>query len=223
MKSLLVLGGNGFLGKAICRAGLEKGWKVSSLSRSGAPAPIPEDLLSVDWKRGSALDEDTLMRSLERSNPDYVVHTIGTLFESGPNQTYENLNYGTMKALLQTAQCFHSDILPIAYISANSFGSMVKTFIPKYMETKNKSEELLESATNNDPMIRGLIFRPGILYGWDRPATLPASLGFRLMTLFTGGVFPAPLHVDTLARKVTDSLESQTQSFQVYEVTDINA
>lgn len=218
MVRLLVLGGNGFLGRSVCRAGLERGWSVTSLSRTGAPAPIPEDLLAVDWRRGSALDQEALKTVTIGS--DYIVNTIGTLFESGPAQSYEGQNFRTLQTLIDVVKK-NSSHPAIAYISANSFGTLASTLLPKYMDTKRRAESLLQESTLNDSQLKGLVFRPGVLYGKGRPATVASAWMFRLMTLFTAGAFPPPLHADSLGRFIVGVLQKQKESFKIYEASEI--
>lgn len=80
-KRLLVIGGNGFVGRHVCRYAVQKGFKVTSMSRRGE-CPIPDDkwLSQVEWKSGNALDKKTVVRFVQ--DADAVVHTIGLLFDA---------------------------------------------------------------------------------------------------------------------------------------------
>ncbi|KAL0566448.1 hypothetical protein V5O48_015571 [Marasmius crinis-equi] len=83
---ILVVGGNGFIGSAICRAALAKGMEVTSVSSSGRPYATPKGhspawTSKVIWLRGNALDPSTFSHILPEVGG--VVHTIGTLFEDG--------------------------------------------------------------------------------------------------------------------------------------------
>lgn len=79
--TLLVMGGNGFLGGHICRSAVTKGWKVLAVSRSGRPSaeagrgPAWHD--QVEWVKGDAFDPESLRQAMEQS--DHVAHTIGIL------------------------------------------------------------------------------------------------------------------------------------------------
>ncbi|KAJ4487895.1 mitochondrial protein [Lentinula aciculospora] len=86
VQKLLVVGGNGFIGSAICRAALAKGMQVTSVSSSGRPYTTPKGhspawTTNVTWLKGSAQDPSTFANVL----PDVhgVVHTLGTLIEDG--------------------------------------------------------------------------------------------------------------------------------------------
>jgi len=79
-KRLLVIGGNGFVGREVCKYAVQNGFKVTSLSRRGeCPLPNDEWLSQVEWKSGNALDKATVERFV--ANADAVVHTIGLLFD----------------------------------------------------------------------------------------------------------------------------------------------
>ncbi|KAL3926059.1 MAG: hypothetical protein SGPRY_003486 [Prymnesium sp.] len=78
---LLVIGGNGFVGREVCRFAVQNGFTVTSLSRRGE-CPLPGDkwLSQVQWKAGNALDPQTVSTSV--ANADAVVHCIGLLFDA---------------------------------------------------------------------------------------------------------------------------------------------
>jgi len=79
-KRLLVIGGNGFVGREVCKYAVQNGFKVTSLSRRGeCPLPNDEWLSQVEWKAGDALDQATVERFV--ASADAVVHTIGLLFD----------------------------------------------------------------------------------------------------------------------------------------------
>lgn len=86
LQKILVLGGNGFIGSAVCRFALAKGMQVTSVSSSGKPYRTPKghapDWTSkVDWQKGDALHPETFAHLFPEV--DGVVHTLGTLIEDG--------------------------------------------------------------------------------------------------------------------------------------------
>jgi uncharacterized protein YbjT (DUF2867 family) len=81
---LVVVGGNGFIGSAICRSALAQGMQVTSVSSSGRPYQTPRGHTppwteKVDWQTGDALKPDTFARHLDGAAG--VVHTLGILLE----------------------------------------------------------------------------------------------------------------------------------------------
>ncbi|OWZ30012.1 mitochondrial protein [Cryptococcus neoformans c45] len=81
---LLVVGGNGFLGSAICKAAVGKGWEVSSMSSSGKPFTTPAGhtpawVPKVSWHSASAFSPSSYSSLVSSSTA--VVHTLGILLE----------------------------------------------------------------------------------------------------------------------------------------------
>lgn len=78
LKKIAVFGGNGFVGKNICRGAVGLGIDVISISRTGSPfgnTTVPEWALKVEWAKGNAEDETTFKKYLE--GVDGVVSCIG--------------------------------------------------------------------------------------------------------------------------------------------------
>lgn len=81
---LLVVGGNGYLGSAICKAGVARGWDVTSISSSGKPWRTPAGhsrkwTESVKWKAADAFEPESYRELVAGSSA--VVHTLGILIE----------------------------------------------------------------------------------------------------------------------------------------------
>ncbi|KAI6150431.1 hypothetical protein BKA82DRAFT_993276 [Pisolithus tinctorius] len=84
VQKILVVGGNGFIGSAVCRAALARGIQVTSISSSGRPYRTPKGhapawVSKVEWRKADALVPETYADLLP--NVDGVVHTIGILLE----------------------------------------------------------------------------------------------------------------------------------------------
>lgn len=106
---LLVVGGNGYAGRQICRYAVSAGFKVTSLSRRGVN-PLPADplLCEVEWTAGNALDERTLSSAVARA--DAVVHAIGLLFDSKSGLAPLNLIVSGSKAEVQPEESTYDNI-----------------------------------------------------------------------------------------------------------------
>ncbi|KZV90411.1 putative mitochondrion protein [Exidia glandulosa HHB12029] len=81
---LLVVGGNGFVGSAICKAALARGWQVTSISSSGKPYQTPKGhspswVSQVEWHAADALEPASYAPLMEGRTS--VVHALGTLLE----------------------------------------------------------------------------------------------------------------------------------------------
>ncbi|KAF8625821.1 hypothetical protein AX15_005201 [Amanita polypyramis BW_CC] len=82
---ILVVGGNGFIGSAVCKAALARGMQVTSVSSSGRPyqtakGHTPDWTNNVEWHKGDALEPRTFAHLFPEVGG--VVHTLGTLLES---------------------------------------------------------------------------------------------------------------------------------------------
>ncbi|KAF8163347.1 mitochondrial protein [Crassisporium funariophilum] len=103
VRKILVVGGNGFIGSAVCKAALARGIQVTSVSSSGRPyrtakGHSPAWTSNVDWQKGDALHPQSFANLF--SEVDGVVHTIGTLIEDGLYKT--PLKQGNIPALFRT-------------------------------------------------------------------------------------------------------------------------
>ncbi|KAF7976348.1 hypothetical protein HWV62_7094 [Athelia sp. TMB] len=81
-RKILVVGGNGFIGSAVCKAALARGMDVTSISSSGVPYRTPAGhspawAAGVNWQKADALAPATYAHLLPAV--DGVVHTLGTL------------------------------------------------------------------------------------------------------------------------------------------------
>jgi len=86
VKRILVVGGNGFIGSAVCRTAVAKGLEVISVSSSGNPYRTPKGhspawTSKVDWQKGDALEPGSFAHLF--SGVGAVVHSLGTLMEDG--------------------------------------------------------------------------------------------------------------------------------------------
>ncbi|KAL1899807.1 hypothetical protein Sste5346_002673 [Sporothrix stenoceras] len=87
-KRLVVCGGNGFLGSRICKFGVQRGWDVTSISRSGEPKweavtnarTAPSWARRVSWERADIFQPATYAPLFRGAN--YAVHSLGILLEA---------------------------------------------------------------------------------------------------------------------------------------------
>ncbi|KAF8559787.1 NAD(P)-binding protein [Imleria badia] len=85
-QKILVVGGNGFIGSAVCKAAMARGIQVTSISSSGTPYKTPKGhtpawVAKVEWRKADALIPETYSDILPKVGA--VVHTLGTLLEDG--------------------------------------------------------------------------------------------------------------------------------------------
>eukprot|EP00898_Chlorokybus_atmophyticus_P000770 jgi/Chlat1/1694/Chrsp127S01925 len=169
-----VVGGTGFVGRALCKAGIKRGLDVVSVSLQGcypysghqfsqfqgALTPFWAD--SVVWRRVDVC-KPTAIPALEKAlqGCSAILHAVGTFKDDRqyPNRTLEDVNIVSVRNTLKAAE----------HIGASSFVLVSAISSPPLahqdaVASKRKAESLLEST-------RGLstsVLRPGFLYGMER-------------------------------------------------------
>lgn len=77
MCRILVIGGSGFIGREICRVGVDNDHDVRSVSRSGRPESSEPWVDGGDWHRADIFAPNTWRDKLDGC--DAVVHTVGII------------------------------------------------------------------------------------------------------------------------------------------------
>ena len=149
-KSLLVFGGNGFVGSAICKYAVYQGIKVISLSRSGRPRKTEPWQSSVEYIKADALDRSSYLSLIPQALG--IIHSVGVLIDSKTplnirdvyQGSYEHMNRDTA---LRICEVIENKDIPFVYISAER-GIF---FSPRYLSTKKYVEDYL--ASNRDKFL----------------------------------------------------------------------
>lgn len=157
-RRLLVVGGSGYLGRHIVRAGLAKGLSVSSFSRTGPPPIGADDLGDVEWLRGSLENADDVQQALEGKHA--MVTCVGTPF--GPSrERVRQVNGDLNVALIGAAK--GAGVERCVFVSAATFRLMESLFPDSwgaYFEGKRLAEEAVAEHFGG----KGCVLRPGIMY-----------------------------------------------------------
>ena len=223
MKKVLVLGGSGFVGKAICRELIKIGADVYSINRSGMPRGCPVDLeTGVRWIKGNALDPHTYT---QLEGIDTLIHSIGILAEPKDNSdqkfpvTFDSEIKETLNVALEASKTYGAPLQRVGYISAADFGAISNFLLPKYMKAKLEAESILQQYQDQIPSV---IARPGFMYGRDRFPTVPFSYAYSIATLFSAGMLPKALDVNSVARSLIAALaEENLKGTRILEVADL--
>lgn len=157
---LLVTGGSGFVGGALCAAAAQRGWEVVALSRRPSPFGRSHE---IDLSKPFTLDE----------RPDVVVHAAARSSPWGRARDFEAQNVDATRNVL--AFCERAGRPPLVYVSTSAvlyrnehqYGMDESTppperFINLYARTKFAGEELVRAYPGPHAILRPrAVFGPG--------------------------------------------------------------
>lgn len=228
-KGLLVLGGTGFVGKAITKYALSQGVKVFSLSRRGKPEKLEEWQNEITFIKGDALTTGVYKDVLNECGA--VIHSVGVLLDSRgvirKNEkyegSYEHINRDTA---LAASKLLEGTDKTFVYISAEK-GLVIA---PRYLSTKRQVEEHLK---NNSEKLNYTVLRPGFMYN-DTPMLRVLATTFDLLSMqdalarrvklewYANNLVPArTLHVDIMGRVAVYAAFKKELNHKTLEVKDI--
>lgn len=183
--NILLIGGNGFVGKEFIRLAVNRNINISYLSRN----KINEaEFKSISWIQGDIFSIDDIY--IEEKF-DVAIHLVGTIKNK---QLYKKLNTESVAMSLQL--CSKYNIKKLVYFSA-------KGGFADYYNSKKNAEQFIEQST-----IDYLIVRPGLMYGTNRPSSyfnvIPIKLFATLGISFFKNVYPLP--VSKVVTNVMDTI-----------------
>lgn len=189
--NILLIGGNGFVGKALINELRKKRIKVTYISRSQNYS-ISKD--EATWIQGDIFDIENIVIN---EKYDIAIHLIGTIKNKN---LYSKLN---TESVAQTIQlCKKQNINKLVYFSANGG-------FKQYLESKHNGERLVR-----DSKLDYLIIRPGLMYGKGRLTSyfniLPIKFFSKLGIPFFKNVYPLP--VEKVAESVVKNILRNTDS-----------
>ena len=197
--NILLIGGNGFVGKALINELRKKRIKVTYISRSQNYS-ISKD--EATWIQGDIFDIENIVIN---EKYDIAIHLIGTIKNK---KLYSKLN---TESVTQTIKlCQKLNINKLIYFSANGG-------FKQYLESKRNGEKLVV-----DSKLNYLIIRPGLMYGKERLISyfnmLPIKFFSKLGITFFKNVYPLP--VEKVARSVVKGIFDNTDS-PIIEINDM--
>ncbi len=183
--NILLIGGNGFVGKELIKQAANKSLNISYLSRNRIE---DKDIKNIHWIKGDIFSIENI--DIEKKF-DIAIHLIGTIKNK---QLYNKLNTESVAKSLQL--CTKYNIKKLVYFSA-------KGGFADYYNSKKEGEKIIEQAN-----IDYLIVRPGLMYGTNRLSSyfnvIPIKLFATLGINFFRDVYPLP--VSKVANSVIDTI-----------------
>ena len=197
--NILLIGGNGFVGKTLINELRKKRIKVTYISRFQNYS-ISKD--EATWIQGDIFDIKNIVIN---EKYDIAIHLIGTIKNK---KLYSKLN---TESVTQTIKlCQKQNINKLIYFSANGG-------FKQYLESKRNGEKLVV-----DSKLKYLIVRPGLMYGKDRFSSyfniLPIKFFSKLGITFFKNVYPLPVEkvAESLVKTILDNTDST-----IIEINDI--
>jgi nucleoside-diphosphate-sugar epimerase len=177
---VLVTGGGGFLGQAICKQLVEAGYTVCAFNRNRHPEL---DELKVEQRMGDIANLDTVLAASE--DVDAIVHTAGKVGAWGRLEDYYEANVrGTDNVL---AACELHTIDKLVFTSSpsvvhngadlngvNESAPYATHFSSAYARTKALAEQRVLAA--NSKTLGTVALRPHFIWGPGDPNLLPRIL-----------------------------------------------
>ena len=159
MARLLVVGGSGFIGRAICRRAVAAGHEVRSVSRSGRPEDAAGRWVDdVDWTSADLFSPHVWRDRLR--GVDAVVHSVGIAHEH-PQEgiTFERVNGDS--AIITALEAERAGVDTYVFLSS---AANYPTARRAYLQSKRRAERAIESLN-----LETVVLRPGAVYGPDQP------------------------------------------------------
>jgi nucleoside-diphosphate-sugar epimerase len=212
---VLVTGYGGFLGKAICRQLLAKGFHVKGLARGRYPEM---ESIGVEALQGSASDPSVCESACK--NIDAVIHTAALAGVWGPASSFVSANIHATEHLL--ACCKNQHIGSFVFTSSPSVTfdgspqSNIDESVPyptkwlcDYPRTKAIAEQKVLEA--NSSSLRTCALRPHLIWGIGDPHLIPRVIARRrqgrLLRVGDGKNLIDTVHVDAAAAAHVSALE----------------
>jgi 2-alkyl-3-oxoalkanoate reductase len=175
--TVMVTGGNGFLGGAIVRQLLQQGDTVRSFSRQLAPALVD---LGVEQRQGDLADAAAVAAALEGC--DLVYHVAAKAGVWGKYREYHRTNVVGTENILTA--CRRHGIRRLVFTSSPSVvyhgvdqngvdesEPYPRHFLSPYPRTKARAEQLVLEA--NSPELATVALRPHLIWGPGDPHLIP--------------------------------------------------
>jgi uncharacterized protein YbjT (DUF2867 family) len=202
---IVITGGRGFLGRAVCRAGVAAGVDVISVGRSPVSSAAALGLPpAVHCVQADIFDPALWAPYLDGCTA--VVHSVGVLREDlAAGRTYERMIFETARVAGDMA--VKMGVPRFVFVSAEGVPPGTP---PGYMDNKRRAEAYLGALK-----LALVIARPSLIYGPERPQSVKekrlADLVSHLPLVGRHLGLSRPLPVDTVARALVRAAMDEAQ------------
>jgi len=213
---VLITGGTGFLGQAVVRRCLVRGYRVRVLGRTPMTGELAEQ---VDFIRGDIVDRATVDRAVK--DCDYVFHVAAKAGVWGPWEEYQRVNIDGTSNVVVSCQAHgvralvHTSTPSVvfsgeAFLGADESLPYGDNWLCAYAETKAIAEEVALKAASDKLKVCAL--RPHLIWGpGDNhlfPRVLARARAGKLRIVGDGENRVDVTHVDTAADAHLSALDA---------------
>lgn len=150
---ILVVGGTGFIGTALCRELLQRGHDVTALSRDPTGTSLPTKVRTVS---GDVTDFNTIQAAFEGQDAVVNLVALSPLFRpnGGNDRHYEVHRDGTENVVRAAEDHGVRNLVQMSALGANPEGDTA------YIRSKGLAEAIVRSSD-----IDWVVFRPSVIFG----------------------------------------------------------
>lgn len=211
-KTVCIIGGSGFIGRALVEKLARAGARITVLTRNAVRSknlkPVG-DVGQITVMSGDALLDDDLARAIQSA--DYVVNLVGIFHPSG-KQNFENAQAELPQRIAQIAE--QAEVTKIVQISA--IGADLNAASTYYRTKAEGERRLLRLALNSTILRPSIVFGPGDGF-FDRFARM-AMIAPALPLLAGGNTKFQPVFVGDVAESIIYCLSNSQTDGQIYEL-----
>ncbi|MFB6133387.1 MAG: complex I NDUFA9 subunit family protein [Halanaeroarchaeum sp.] len=206
---VLVTGGTGFIGTALCQELADRGHDVTALGRGSGDENVPS---GVRFTAGDVTEYDSIEDAFQGMDVVVNLVALSPLFKpSGGDRMHEIVHFGGTKNVVAAAEAHDLDgIVQLSALGADPMGPTA------YLRSKGEAERVVRDAD-----IPWTIFRPSVVFGdggefvsFTRQLTTP------YVTALPGGGSNRfqPIYRDDLVQMIATAVEDETHRGETYEV-----
>ncbi len=206
---VLVVGGDGFIGRHLCTELLDRGHDVTALSRTPDEAAVPD---GVETVVGDVTAYDSIEPAFEGMDAAVQLVALSPLFKAkGPGDPHDRVHRSGTENCVQAAEAHDVDrFLQLSGIHADPDADTA------YLRAKGKAEELVRASE-----LDWTIVRPTVVFGdGDEFGDFVGLVTTPVITGLPGGgrVHYQPIFVDDLIPILADTLEGGEHVGETYEI-----
>lgn len=206
---VLVVGGTGFIGTALCAELKRRGHDVTAMARNPGGSDLPG---GVSKAMGDVTEYGSISESFEGMEVVYNLVALSPLFKpSGGDRMHDRIHRQGTENVVRAAEEHGVDhLIQVSALGADPNGATA------YIRAKGEAEEIVKSSS-----LRYVIFRPSVIFGdGGEFVSFTKKLAPPYLTPLPGGGKTRfqPIWIGDLTPMLADSIEDDTYDGGVYEI-----